>query len=97
MTFDQKLTKITADMSKFASDRHNPNSVVVELETTYNKLVKRYQKLLPDIYLNNWLDNPEKCWFKDRILYAIEMCKNPSFAENSFDQALTKIEKDLAL
>lgn len=95
MTFDQKLKKLEVDMAKFARARHNPNSIVVELETTYNKLVKRYQKLLPDIYLNNWLDNPKKCWFKNRILYAIDLCKNPFFVENTFDQVLTEIEKDL--
>lgn len=97
MTFDQKVKKLETDMTKFARARHNPNSVVVELETTYNKLVKQFQKLLPDIYLNTWLDTPKKCWFKNRILYAIEMCKNPFFVENAFDQELTAIEKDLAL
>lgn len=81
MTFKEEFNKLNYRIRVFASARQNPESEVVKLEETYNGIITDLQRMLPDILLNEWLD--------DRldldILAAMNMCKEQSYIEDTLE------------
>ena len=89
MTFTEEFNALNFKILAFAKARQNPKSEVVTLESTYNTIIIDLQRILPDVYLNYWLDGT----FTGDILKALDLCKSASFIEYTLETMIADLIK----
>lgn len=89
MTFKEEFNALNFKILAFAEARQNPKSEVAMLESTYNTIIVDLQRILPDVYLNYWLDGT----FTGDILNAMDLCKSTSFIEYTLETMIADVIK----